>query len=157
MRRWRLLFIMLLLGYGLLPSCAEVQPMLPTFEASVEDELMFAAKRGDSFAVWAALAAGASANLTDQNGDSALMAAARMGHLDVAEALISYGALINQRGSRQATALILASSNDHPEMVALLLDYGADPTMKDRSGLTASDYAERRGGDDPILRLLADG
>lgn len=124
------------------------------FRPSVDQELLLAAKRGDAVAVWAALAAGVSPDHADQVGNTALIFAARDGHVEVADLLIGYGATIDWQDDEQVTPLILAASRNHPEIVTLLLDHGARPTLEDRWGRTALDYAERRGSDDPIAAML---
>ena len=138
-----------------LAGCSKAALELPaSLRPSVEQELLLATKRGDETAVWAALAAGASPDHTDQRGNTALIFAARDGHLDIAEMLIAYGASVDWQDEEEVTPLILAASRNHPEIVTLLLEHGAAPTIQDQWGRTALDYAERRGADDPIAAML---
>ncbi|MGI9501401.1 MAG: ankyrin repeat domain-containing protein [Geminicoccaceae bacterium] len=146
------LTVVWLLLVGIVGCSSERLPV--PFRPSVDQELLFAAKRGDAVAVWAALAAGSSPDHADDNGNTALIFAARDGHLEVADTLITYGATVDWQDDEEVTPLILAASHNHPEIVTLLLSHGALPAIQDQWGRTALDYAQRRGTDDPIAVML---
>ena len=76
---------------------------------------------------------------------TALMLAAPAGGPDVTKALLDAGAKVNAEDVRQMTPLMLAVATDHadPRTVRLLLQRGADIGMKDRTGLTAADWAKK--------------
>jgi ankyrin repeat protein len=136
-------------------GCSTEQLQLPTpLRPSVEQELLLAAKRGDTVAVWAALATGTPPDYADDRGNTALTFAARDGHLKMAETLIAYGATVDWQDDEQMTPLMLAASRNHPEIANLLLSNGALLSIQDQWGRTALDYAERRGTDDPIAAML---
>jgi ankyrin repeat protein len=120
--------------------------------------LMFAAGNDNLKAVELLLAKGADVNAvsaekfeTVKNGPialgnlTALLFAASAGGPDVAKALLDAGAKVNAEDVRQMTPLMLAVATDHanPRTVRLLLQRGADLGKKDRTGLTAADWAKK--------------
>jgi TonB family protein len=60
-------------------------------------------------------------------------------------ALLTQGADVNQSTERGQTALMLAAVFGHDRVVELLLSHGADVKLRDGLGLTATEWAERRG------------
>jgi TonB family protein len=69
-------------------------------------------------------------------------------------ALLAEGTDVNERTERGQTALMLAAVFGHDHVVALLLSHGADVKLKDGLGLTAMEWAERRGFP-KITKLIA--
>jgi TonB family protein len=69
-------------------------------------------------------------------------------------ALLAQGADVNESTERGQTALMLAAVFGHDDVVALLLSHGADVKLKDGLGLTAMEWAERRGFP-KITKLIA--
>jgi TonB family protein len=67
--------------------------------------------------------------------------------------LLAGGANVNENTTRGETALMRAVFFGHSDVVRLLLNAGADARMKDSSGLTAAEWAVRRGFAD-LSRLL---
>jgi hypothetical protein len=113
----RNLFILLVIS--LAPAGALAQ--------SPNDDLIAAAKRGDSAAVKALLAKGADVNAKTRYNQTPLMFAAEKGHIDTVKILIEAGADINATDSfyKFFTPLYGAASKGHAEIVKLLLEKGA--------------------------------
>jgi len=88
---------------------------------------------------------GASANETDENGDTLLNFAVYPNHVDVARLLLERGADVNHVDPRGMTALLYAATTDFgdPSMVQLLVKMGANPNAKTKEGLTAVDLARK--------------
>ncbi|KAL1525792.1 hypothetical protein AB1Y20_020633 [Prymnesium parvum] len=61
--------------------------------------------------------------------------------------------VVNLRDRWGVTGLILAAANGHEECTALLLRHGADAAAQDCEGLTAEEWARRRGHR-AVLRIL---
>ncbi len=90
----------------------------------------------------------------DNNRNTALIFAIRDGQITIAERLIEAGANPGWIDGELVTPFILAAYRNHVEIVELLLAENVDRTQRDKWGRTASDYAKRRGNDDPIYLLL---
>ena len=80
------------------------------------------------------ISAGASIIRATSNGDA-----------DAVRALLAEGADVDQRGRGGHTALMVAAIFSHVDIARLLLAAGADVQLKDNLGLTARDWADRRG------------
>ena len=74
-----------------------------------------------------------------------LIRAAADGDTEAVRRLIARGVDVNGRSGGGQTALILAIIGGHEKVVHILRTAGADPRLRDRLGLTAFDWAERRG------------
>ena len=70
------------------------------------------------------LAAGASPNLSHNNGWAPLYWASFSGHVDVVRALLDAGADVNKRNYQGRTPLSVATDFRHPQVAALLRDAG---------------------------------
>ncbi len=101
------------------------------------------------------LAHGADARVKSPGNYSALHLAADKGNPELVRLLLDHGAEVNGQDGEGRTPLILAAAAErlHPEVVRLLLDKGADLRVKGQDGLTAADWA-RKKGDTPIAKLL---
>ena len=127
--------------------------------------------------VEALLKAGADANASRGEGETALMTAARTGNAETVKVLLAHGADPKAQESwRHETALMWAGAENHPDVVRALIDAGADvnaksivwewPKLKLRSGdlgvalpdggLSTLMYAARQGALEPA-RLLVEG
>ncbi len=84
------------------------------------------ARKGDTESLSAYIAAGAPANLTNEQGDSLLMLAAYHGHADTVQALIIQGADPNRVNDRGQSPLAGAVFKGSREVVLALLEGGAD-------------------------------
>ena len=90
------------------------------------EQLLTAARRGDTVAVRRALAAGAGVDVPDAtDGQTALMRAASFGHAEAVNALLASGATATRAAVTGETALHLASERGHADVVRLLLQAGA--------------------------------
>ena len=99
---------------------------------------------------------GAAINSRGSRGETALLLAASKGNSEVVKLLAEHGADVNQASSDRKTPLHKAAMSGDFETVEVLLEAGADPSIKDRSGRTAAELAERyRAGDyDRVVRAL---
>jgi len=102
------------------------------------------------------LASRASVDLSDTGGYTALMLAASNNHHSLVKMLRQHGAEINHKEQTKGwTALIWAAKRGHLATVRVLLELGADRTVRDHTGMTAQDLAQKNGHID-IARLLTD-
>ncbi|HWS88280.1 MAG TPA: ankyrin repeat domain-containing protein [Pyrinomonadaceae bacterium] len=92
-------------------------------------------------------------------GETALTIAAQRGHTDVVKALIDAGADLDIRNKEQgATALWLATVEcRNADIVRLLVGAGADASLKSRDGDTPLQSATRRGCQESVQALGAEG
>ena len=120
------------------------------------DDLLAAAKTGDTARVEALLARGFSPNVTGPNGWTPLMFAALEGHTDAVVALIGAGATIDAMSEDGATPLMAATLKGHTKIVSLLLDHGAQVTLKNKDGVNAFIIAKEKGFT-PIIELMSGG
>jgi len=74
--------------------------------AGVTEDLIEAARRGDTAAVQSLLTKGADVNAKGRNGATALIWASENGHLEVVQALLAKGAAVNAKNDDGVTALI---------------------------------------------------
>ena len=74
-------------------------------------------------------------------GSAPLTIACHYGSYEAAEALCAHGAELDARDNDQSTPLIVAALKGHPRICAMLLALGADPSLKDKWGKTALDWA----------------
>ncbi|KAI8093447.1 Glycerophosphoryl diester phosphodiesterase family-domain-containing protein [Halteromyces radiatus] len=90
---------------------------------------------------------GASADITDEDGETALLLAIRNGFSDGVKALIEAGhANVNHSEKiNGVTPLMVAAIEGNTEIVQLLLDGGADKTKVDCNGWAAYEHAIFRG------------
>lgn len=89
---------------------------------------------------------GANVNAPDEYFGSALIAATLGASLPNVKVLLENGAksTVNaQHPDTGATALMIAADRGNVNIVEVLLDAGADPSLKDRKGKTALDYAKQ--------------
>lgn len=111
--------------------------------AQDESPLMIAAIKGNVEAVTALLARDADVNKT---GWTPLHYAASAGsprHLAIIALLLEHYAYIDAASPNGTTPLMMAAQYGSADAVQLLLDEGADPSLKNRLGLTAADFALR--------------
>ena len=104
--------------------------------AKLGDRLIRSAGVGDTAAMQACLAEGASASYIDRYGFTPLMHSAKEGHVAASKLLLESGAEVNTANPEDgATALHLAACGGEPQCLGLLLDAGADSAlrMKDQS------------------------
>src|SRR5262245_66680773 len=79
-------------------------------------------------------AAGADANVANEDGQTALMLAARAGNVAVAELLVQHGADVNRREHfHDQSAVMWAAAEGHADMVAFLVSRGADLSGRARA------------------------
>ena len=100
----------------LIPSLTSAQ--------DINQELIEAAKKGNTTAVKALLEAGADVNTKDKKGWTGLLLAAVKGHTATVQALLDAGADVNAKAIG-VTALSLATRNGHTAVVQLLKKAGA--------------------------------
>ena len=102
------------------------------------DTAAYAAADGRLDEVLRLLAAGADANVRDDNGWSPLHFAAQSASAQIAEALLATGAEVDPRNSAGSTPLSNAvfSSRGDRAVIKLLRDAGADPHAMNDSGVS---------------------
>lgn len=110
--------------------------------AQDESPLMMAALKGHLDIAKKLIARGADVNKT---GWTPLHYAATNGHLDMIRMLLENHAYIDAESPNGTTPLMMASQYGSAAAVKLLLDEGADPTLKNKLGLNAIDFAYRVG------------
>lgn len=103
--------------------------------------LMMAAYMGEIGIIRELMAAGASLDALNADGNNALWLACVGNHLDVIDVLIDSGIDINNSNVNGATALMYASSSGLSEVVRHLLARGADIAPETPEGFTALDMA----------------
>lgn len=103
----------------------------PLMMASLKGQLELAAKLIDK---------GADVNKT---GWAPLHYAATRGHADMINLLLENHAYIDAESPNGTTPLMMAAHYGTPGAVKLLLEAGADPSIKNKLGLTAIDFAQR--------------
>jgi ankyrin repeat protein len=103
--------------------------------ASINDDLLEAARHGEVAAIAAALDGGADANTAGEDGVSALMYAAASGHPDAVQRLLEAHARTDTRvGRNRITALRIAVAAGSPDAARRLLAAGADRNETDSNG-----------------------
>ncbi len=131
----------------------------PTAQAqrASDQDLIEAAKNGDTATVQRLLTEGADPNARNNYGLAALILAAAHGHTATVEALLAKGADPNAGAGTVGTALMWAALYGHPAIVQALLAQGADPNAKLSNGGTALMVAARYGQTAIVQALLAQG
>ena len=76
---------------------------------------------------------------------ASIIRATSNGDVDAVRALLADGADVDQRGRGGHTALMVAAIFGHVEIARVLLGAEANVNLKDNLGLTARDWADRRG------------
>jgi ankyrin repeat protein len=84
------------------------------------------------------LKAGAKADVTRWNGETALMIAAGSGTVDAVRQLVLHGADVNASDPRRGqTALMWAAAEGHTEVVSALVEIGANVKAVSKNGFSA--------------------
>ncbi|MBI4965935.1 MAG: ankyrin repeat domain-containing protein [Desulfomonile tiedjei] len=111
-------------------------------DATLDEQLIKAAARGDAPLAKSLLDKGADVN-AERVGGTVLMAAARAGNLELVEYFIDKGADVNATNVLGQTVLMIAAARDNLDMVKYLIDKGAHINAKDIRGDTALTYLTR--------------
>ena len=143
-------------GWYLCKRCCDQPPHGEPQELDeLIDDLIFAARAGDTDEVRAALASGAPVDGRDANRSTALMMAAANGHADALRELMGAGADVNAINSLGNTALHWAVFTSKLAAVEVLLaSGGCDLMLRNAAGNTAAMDAERAGKGDLVVALL---
>jgi hypothetical protein len=121
--------------------------------SSLNDQLIQAARDGDTAAVRQLLDKGANIEAKDKDGETALIVAAWWATTDVVRLLLAKGANIEAKN----TALIVAAVMGKTEVVKLLLARGANIEGKDNYGQTALNLAIEAGNTEVVNLLREKG
>lgn len=146
----------LLAGLTLLVSgLSHAQPLrLPAETPIPTAQFLEHALEGRMEAFQAAMAAGMSPSLTDENGRTPLMLSAFNGHREMVAFLLEQGVKVNVRDGINRTALMYAATGPHPDSVDLLLKHGAEVNAVDsHEHFTALMFAAAEGHR-PVVELL---
>lgn len=108
-----------------------------------EENLIQAAKTGNSELVELLLDDQIDVNHVDGEGNTALILASMCGCYRVVDFLLQAKADINHQNDQGETALMLAAHKEHDKVVELLISRGANVNIKDSWGDTAIAYATR--------------
>ena len=134
---------------------AETPGAHPTISRHIS---VYACTNGNAAIVELLLNAGANANTTWTEGETALMTAARTGSTDVVELLLDHGADVTAAETwRGQTALMWAAAEGHAEVIAPMLTHGADVTLRSAQGWSPLLFEAREGRIDVTRFLLAAG
>jgi len=125
--------------------------------SALDRNLLTAAAAGDLELCNRLLAAGASAQATDERGRSALLVAVRNKRADVARALILAGADVNRKDIESNSPFLQAAANGQADVVKLMLEHGADISGTDRYDGTALIAAAEHGNVEVVKLLLKAG
>jgi uncharacterized protein len=125
-------------------------------DATLDEQLIEAANRGDLVQIKTLLKKGANIDGRDGLGRTALTEAAAQGDLEIVRLLLSKGVDVKANADSGWPALTKVAARGHVELARLLLDNGVPIDAKDRNGSTALMEAARQGvrGRTEILRLL---
>jgi ankyrin repeat protein len=116
--------------------------------------LMRSAEKGDVGTVRALLAGGADVNSRDKKGETALMLVPD--HKESILLLLNNGARANETNELGETPLMYAAKERAVDKVRLLLERNADVKARSKNGETALTIAQKRSGNNAMVRLLSD-
>jgi ankyrin repeat protein len=136
---------------------ADAPPARKSDPATRDRDLIVAAQTGNTMAIQALLADGASLKARDADGRTALIAAiyAHMGA--AARLLIQAGADVNLQDNAQNSAFLLAAAQGDAETVRLALSHGANLRATNADGDTALIPAAHRGYVEVVSELVKAG
>ncbi len=122
-----------------------------------EFDLVEAAASGDLASVRTLLAAGASPETRDDQGNGAMVRAAKGGHAEVVRALLAAGARLDVPDGKNNLPFGQAILDGQAGVVAVLLEAGADIAAFDPHGQAPLCWAVVSGRPDVVRALLARG
>lgn len=123
--------------------------------ASGESALMFAALAGEIEVARLLVSRGGQVN---HPGWTPLHYAASGGNVEMVRWLLEQNAYIDAPSVNLTTPLMMAARERQPTLVRILVQEGADPSLRNETGLTAADYAQRAADPETAqwLRAQAD-
>src|SRR6185295_4326689 len=117
-----------------------------------------AATNGSAAVIERLLKAGADANSTSEDGETALLTAALTGKTDALKVLVTAGADVNRAEPiKGQTALMWAASEGNASAADLLIELGAALNAKSKSGFPPLLFAIRNGDIETVNVLLKRG
>ncbi len=126
---------------------------LATAAATLDEQLIEAARSGDLGLVSTLLTDGAVVNAKDPCGQTALMWAAKEGHTEIVQLLLGKNADVHARDEQGRTALMWAARELYANTMKLLLEKGANANAEDRNGETALTLAIQFFGYDLMTQM----
>jgi len=121
------------------------------------EQLLNAARSGDTETIKSLLNNGADVNAKDNEGWHPLQLAAKRGDVEIVRFLLENGADVNATNNLGGTALMSAASRGYVEIVKLLLEKGADINAQQTFGSTALMMAAIEGQTNSVELLLDKG
>ena len=88
--------------------------------------------------------------------DTSLQQAVSSGDANAVRTMVSGGADVNAPNSSGQTPIVLAIVTGQYHLLPFLLSVGANPFLRDNTGLSAFDWAERKGRSDLAQSLAKD-
>ena len=107
----------------------------------LDQQLLQAARNGDTASVRQLLKKGANIETKDQGGSTPLALALNYGYADMVDLLLERGADPVAGGLKGDDVLVNAARQGNPKKIELLLERGADPKSKDQALLATAELA----------------
>lgn len=124
------------------------------YTEDLNQDLLIAARVGDTPKIRILLTNGANPNAVAPNGYCGLMHAADMGHKETVEALLAGGAQPNAKNHSGDTALLLAAVEGYKDIVTVLLANKAAVDVQDGDGVTPLIHASTNCKTEIVSSLL---
>jgi len=137
--------------------CSTALMMLSTQPALANEQLLQAAREGDTTAIRSLLDAKVDVNYVRADGSTALAWAVYQDNQDAVDLLVRSGANVDAANEYGVSPLSLACANGNSRVVKILLDAGAEPNHSKETGETPLMTCSSAGAVDAVESLLASG
>lgn len=126
-------------------------------QAAADDDLNFAAFKGDVAEIKRILRAGTDVDIRNHNNETPLINAAARGHAPAVKVLISAGANVNAQTGTGYSPLHAAADNGHSAVVVALIRGNADVNLHNSDGHTPLHFAAKWGFINSVNALIKAG